>query len=257
MMWLGLLVLLAALGISITEPQREISPFDKLDYPDTSGEGLLPVLVPLANPAQTQDSASQLPPGGSLVGKPTGWIPPSRQDWYSGSAPVPFLFPDQISIPAIQLEAPIVIAARREFEIQGLQYQQWVAPDAFEIGYLLTPVSEGLGAAGNTVLAGHHNVFGEVFARLEDLVVGDLVFVYSGDEKFTYQIVLKMILPERNQQLAVRLENAQWIAPTRDERLTLITCWPYESNTHRLVIVARPIDLNALEGRDPGPQYPP
>jgi LPXTG-site transpeptidase (sortase) family protein len=28
--------------------------------------------------------------------------------------------------------------------------------------------------------------------------------------------------------------------PSTDERLTLITCWPYETNTHRLIIVALP-----------------
>ena len=38
-----------------------------------------------------------------------------------------------------------------------------------------------------------------------------------------------------------RVENAGWVLPTDDERLTLITCWPYESNTHRLVLVAKPV----------------
>jgi sortase A len=50
-----------------------------------------------------------------------------------------------------------------------------------------------------------------------------------------------MILPEKYEQLDVRMNNAQWILPSVDERLTLISCWPYESNTHRLIIVARPI----------------
>jgi sortase A len=48
------------------------------------------------------------------------------------------------------------------------------------------------------------------------------------------------ILPEKGQPLSVRLKNAAWIQPTTDERLTLVTCWPYTSNTHRLIIVARP-----------------
>lgn len=37
------------------------------------------------------------------------------------------------------------------------------------------------------------------------------------------------------------LENAQFMAQTDDERLTLITCWPYETNTHRLILIARPV----------------
>jgi sortase A len=41
--------------------------------------------------------------------------------------------------------------------------------------------------------------------------------------------------------LEVRLANAEWIKATEDERITLITCWPYESNTHRVVVVAVPV----------------
>ncbi len=41
--------------------------------------------------------------------------------------------------------------------------------------------------------------------------------------------------------LEVRLKNAQWMQPTPDERLTLISCWPYWTNTHRVIIVARPV----------------
>jgi sortase A len=36
------------------------------------------------------------------------------------------------------------------------------------------------------------------------------------------------------------VENARWIEPTEDERLTLVSCWPYETNAYRLVVVARP-----------------
>jgi len=49
-----------------------------------------------------------------------------------------------------------------------------------------------------------------------------------------------MILEERDAPVEQRLENARWLARSEDERLTLITCWPPESNTHRLIIVAIP-----------------
>jgi sortase (surface protein transpeptidase) len=52
--------------------------------------------------------------------------------------------------------------------------------------------------------------------------------------------VLTMLMPERFKSLTVRLDNARWILPTKDERLTLITCWPAKSNTHRVIIVALP-----------------
>jgi LPXTG-site transpeptidase (sortase) family protein len=40
----------------------------------------------------------------------------------------------------------------------------------------------------------------------------------------------------------VRQANARWIGPFNDERLTLVTCWPYTNNTHRVIVVAKPVD---------------
>jgi sortase A len=56
-----------------------------------------------------------------------------------------------------------------------------------------------------------------------------------------------MILPEKYEQIEVRMNNAQWILPSVDERLTLISCWPYETNTHRLIVVARPLGQESLD----------
>ena len=48
-------------------------------------------------------------------------------------------------------------------------------------------------------------------------------------------------LRRKNQSLEVRRENARWIGPSHDERLTLVTCWPRNDNTHRLILVALPV----------------
>jgi hypothetical protein len=47
-----------------------------------------------------------------------------------------------------------------------------------------------------------------------------------------------MILPERFEPLETRLENAQWILPSDDERITVVTCWPHDSTPHRVGGVA-------------------
>lgn len=83
-------------------------------------------------------------------------------------------------------------------------------------------------------------MYGEVFKDLVKLHEGDLIEVYSGDHVFRYRVAISMLLPERFKSLSIRLENARWLLPTEDERLTLITCWPADSNTHRVVIVALP-----------------
>jgi sortase (surface protein transpeptidase) len=51
-----------------------------------------------------------------------------------------------------------------------------------------------------------------------------------------------MLIPERFTPIEERIANAAWIMPSEDVRLTLITCWPPDSNTARIVIVAFPID---------------
>ncbi len=150
--------------------------------------------------------------------------------------------PERLVIPAIKLDAPVVSAELTEIEVGDKVYRQWLAPNGFAAGWHHD--TAGLGTAGNTVLNGHHNVAREVFRNLEHLEVGDLIFAYSGGRSYSYEITHVEILPERSQPLEVRLANARWIQSTEDERLTLVTCWPYVSNTHRLIVVASP--TNAL-----------
>jgi LPXTG-site transpeptidase (sortase) family protein len=81
-----------------------------------------------------------------------------------------------------------------------------------------------------------------VFRDLVNVERGDKITVYDeSNQKFEYVVDLKTIVKEKGEPLEVRQRNAQWIAPTDDERLTFITCWPYTNNTHRVIVVAKPI----------------
>lgn len=149
------------------------------------------------------------------------------------------IVPVRIHIQIIDLNAPIIQATKEELEIAKTKYVQWSAPDLFAVGWQYDSAS--INQHGNTVLNGHHNVFGKVFENLNKLNSGDRIILDGSDGKqYAYIITNVMILPERDQPLSVRLDNARWTLPSNDERLTLITCWPYYSNTHRLIIVARP-----------------
>lgn len=143
--------------------------------------------------------------------------------------------PTRIVIAAINLDAPIEPVSWSE--ANGVS--MWDIPNHFAAGWLKTTAP--IGSAGNTVLDGHHNMAGEVFRHLVDLKAGDRIEVYSNDRGFSYQVTALHILPDRDQPIEVRRQNALWIQPTLDERLTLVTCWPYTTNTHRLIVVARPI----------------
>lgn len=147
--------------------------------------------------------------------------------------------PDRIVIDSIQLDAPVIIAKHKSFELKNQWFEQWSAPDEFAAGW--HDQSAPLGKPGNTVLNGHHNVFGEVFGKLVQVQVGDLIRVYSGKKSFWYEVKSIQILKERDASLEVRTTNAEWIGHTPDNRLTLVTCWPKRSNTHRLIVVATPV----------------
>lgn len=148
--------------------------------------------------------------------------------------------PGRLVIPSIGLDAPVVPAKMRTIIFRGERYQQWLAPNYHAAGWHTD--SALLGAVGNTVLNGHHNSLGAVFGRLVELEAGDIIQVYSHNSLFTYQVTNRMIVPEKYQQMDTRMANVQWLLPSQDERLTLITCWPDESNTHRVIIVAAPVE---------------
>lgn len=148
------------------------------------------------------------------------------------------LIPDKIEIPSIGLVAPVVIAEFNFTDVEGETFGQWIPSSDFNAAW--HPDSALLGANGNTVINGHHNDFGEVFGELIDLESGDMVYVYAKGKKYSFIIANKMILLERGQPLDIKLANATWLGKTDDVRLTLVTCWPEKSNTHRLILVARP-----------------
>jgi sortase A len=157
--------------------------------------------------------------------------------------PVVTPYPDEYSptrlvIPSIALDAEVVMADPVEQTINGQPVLSWGVPDFKAAGWHIG--SAPLGFPGNTVLNGHHNIVGEVFRHLEKLEPGAEVVAYAGDKAHHYAVTEMHILRDKNESIEVQTQNAQWVMPTNDERLTLVTCWPYTNNTHRLIVVALP-----------------
>jgi sortase A len=148
------------------------------------------------------------------------------------------LIPTRLLIPAIGLDAPVVEIGWDAGEVNDAQVSVWNVPKYFAAGWHKTSAPPG--RVGNTVLNGHHNIHGEVFRDLIKLKAGDQIFLYVGATEYAYSVTELHLLEEKGRPVEERMQNAQWIAETEDERLTLVTCWPYTNNTHRLVIVALP-----------------
>ena len=132
--------------------------------------------------------------------------------------------PIQLRIPVIDLDVPIVTMGWSIIEKDGQQVSEWDVPDWRAAGWLKT--SALIGVRGNTVLEGHQDIDGRVFEDLEYLKEGDEIQVQTASRAHKYTVVFRTILPEKDQPPEVRHENARWIGPSNDERLTLVTCWP-------------------------------
>lgn len=150
--------------------------------------------------------------------------------------------PVRLFIPDIDLEAPIVPIGWKYIQIGDATQPIWDVPNQRVAGWHES--SAKIGVPGNTVLNGHNTSNGEVFRYLYKLDVGATILVEAEDgATYTYTITEKLLLPEAGQPVEVRIQNAEYVLPTADERLTLVTCHPYGSLTYRLLIIARPVAL--------------
>ena len=133
------------------------------------------------------------------------------------SLPLPTASPEQairIRIPAISVDAPIVMGDGEEQLKKGVgQYIQSPNP----------------GQKGNLVLSAHNDVFGEIFRDLDQLQPGDEVIIYTNVRAYTYVV---------QQQQVVGPLQVEVMAQTPDPVVTLISCYPYMVDTHRIMISA-------------------
>ena len=135
---------------------------------------------------------------------------------------------DGIAIPRIGVDARVVdvgLLASGEMET--------TANGAGRLAF-----SAQAGEAGNAVIAGHNDIDGEVFRRLPELRQGDEIFLRRGDSTYRYVVVVRTIVREQGATAQQRYENARWMDPTDGPTATLISCYPYRVDTHRVIVHA-------------------
>ncbi len=132
--------------------------------------------------------------------------------------PIPTPGPEQarvIQIPAIGVNHPVVLGA--------YDWEQLKRGVAHHIG------SAQPGQVGNMVLAAHNDIYGAIFQHLDQLSPGDEFVVQTNQRAYTY-VVTKIEIVEPT--------DVQVLAPTNHASATLISCYPYRINTHRIVVFA-------------------
>lgn len=228
----------SALGASIVQSAETLPRTSRgTQSAPTDAVEPIPLVLP-ETPLQSPAADSAEPTTAPVDPTPAPEVAPPADDAPPPDASFEPAPPERLVIPAIGLDAPVETVSWSVTVQNGQEVSMWDVPNRFAAGWLKTTAQ--VGEPGNTVLDGHHNIAGEVFRDLNQLKKGDSVQVWAAGQLRDYVVTLMKILPEKGQPIEVRIDNARWIQPTSDERLTLVTCWPYTNNTHRLIVVAQP-----------------
>jgi len=135
--------------------------------------------------------------------------------------------PSRIVIPSIALDAKVV-----EVGIVVEKAKPVWDTAAFAVGFHRGTALPG--TRGNAVMAGHISSpvskRGDVFRRLPEVRINDRVQVYVGERRVTYEVTeVRVVAPTA----------VQVMSQTPDATLTLITCYPNNDFSKRLVVVGK------------------
>ncbi|MBN1934233.1 MAG: class D sortase [Anaerolineae bacterium] len=122
--------------------------------------------------------------------------------------------PTRLVIPSINVDVPVV---------EGDDWEQLKKGAGHHVG------SANPGERGNVFISGHNDVYGEIFRYLENVKVGDPVIVYAGQQPYTYVVRATRIVDPKDVSI---------MYPTSSPIVSLMTCYPYMVDSHRLVVIA-------------------
>lgn len=175
---------------------------------------------PLPTVEPTPLAGGVLPSGHEPPEEP-GSVPVHLRDLVEGAAPPPVAIPTpgpeaptRIVIPELGVDALIV---------EGDTWEQL----KLGVGHHLSTANPG--ERGNMVLSAHNDIYGEIFRHLPDLELGDEVMIYAGEQPYRYVVTAKQI---------VEPTEVSVLSSTTKPVATLISCYPYMIDTHRIVVVA-------------------
>jgi len=146
---------------------------------------------------------------------------------------------DTIVIPKINVEAPIVYLNTTDNK---------TIIDAIKDGVGHYQGTALPGHIGNVFLTGHSSYYwwsggkyNQVFALMDRLTAGDLVYVYSQGERYIYRV---------SKSFVVNPNQVEVLAPSDKAILTLMTCTPVGTNLRRLIVQGNLIGRPPIIGGD-------
>ena len=109
------------------------------------------------------------------------------------------------------------------------------------VGHLLGSSLPVGGESTHTILTGHSGLATErMFTDLDRLEPGDLFYIHVLNKTLAYEVdQIKIVLPENTQYLGIE-KGADYC--------TLVTCFPYAVNTHRLLVRGHRVEYEEPAG---------
>ncbi|MBL7202348.1 MAG: class D sortase, partial [Anaerolineae bacterium] len=122
--------------------------------------------------------------------------------------------PTRLVIPSIDVDVPVV---------EGDDWEQLKKGAGHHLG------SANPGERGNCFISGHNDIYGEIFRDLEEVKIGDQITLYAGQQPYQYIVRATRIVDP---------DDVSVMYPTSTPVLTLLTCYPYMVDSHRLIVIA-------------------
>lgn len=217
--------------------------------------GLLILILTSCAPAATNFPATLPPPIVRITRAPTlstDEILPARLTLTPAQIPIPKsdiaqmadeLFGTRqiqsIAIPAIDVESAVIPVGWRVNFSDDLQNGafEWDNPNE-NAGWVITSALPD--EVGNIILYGHNNIYGKIFQNLYQLKEGDKIYLQTQNQKWEYKVRYVLLLPILDADEEQIKKYQQYLQPTEDLRVTIISCYPPQGNTHRVVVIAQP-----------------
>jgi sortase A len=206
---LGVLVALIVVLIGSLATLREINQA-------SSRAQVLPTLTPTP-PIRVILPGGHTPPD-SPGGPSPAEIPSHLRDLVDAITPLPVPTPGpeqatRIQIPVIDVDAPV---------LEGDDWETLKRGAGHSVG------SANPGERGNCVISAHNDIFGEIFRDLPDLSLGDEIIVHTTGRAYRYVVTQKRVIEPTEVDV---------LSPTSSPVLTLLSCYPYGIDTHRIVVI--------------------
>jgi sortase A len=212
--------------------------YAQADYERYAARGDTDVPAPVAVSSPTEEepapfTAPVLSTISSTDGQLAGTVPDSTRAAHKATI-------TRVAIPSIGVDSKVVEVGW-DVEQQGAQQVAIWQVAKYAVGQHRGSANPGEG--GNVVLAGHVGGYGKVFKDLFYVKPGDQITLYSNGQQYLYTVQERLLVTEEGVSTDQHIANAQLIAPTDHEVVTLVTCWPAKGPdkfTQRVVVRAIP-----------------